>query len=222
MSMPKGVPQSPMWFIRRTSWPSHCSSRAAASRSRFIRAIYDHTVPGGVWINSDVCGPDGRDRPVVLWLDRSDGRNPAAARRDLPQLPVGEVAEYVAGLSTRARLDQFAVDYRFPLRYEPAAGDDDAVTLTLADAMDYLTRKDYTGDWLSELREQFCGLEFSDWKALLSDVGFELDPASASWRNDWIIGNRVAPVAWLTRPDGSPLDWPATHVLFIARRPLNS
>jgi SAM-dependent methyltransferase len=36
------------------------------SLREFVQAIYDHTVPGGVWINSDVCGPDGRDRSVLL------------------------------------------------------------------------------------------------------------------------------------------------------------
>ena len=56
------------------------------SLRRFVQAIYDHTVPGGVWINSDVCGPDGRDRPVVLRLDRTDGQNPAKPRHDLDQL----------------------------------------------------------------------------------------------------------------------------------------
>jgi SAM-dependent methyltransferase len=190
------------------------------SLRRFARAIYDHTAPGGVWINSDVCGPDGRDRPVVLRLDRTDGTNPAATRPDLDQLPAGAVAEYVGGLSTRARLDQFAVDYRFPFAYEPL--DDTSVTLSFGDAMDYLTRKDYTDNWLSETQEQFCGLEFADWKALLTDIGFEVDTASATTRNDWIVEHRITPVAGIARPDGGALDWPVTHVLFVARRPLNT
>jgi SAM-dependent methyltransferase len=187
------------------------------SLRRFVKAIYDHTVPGGVWINSDVCGPDGRDRPVVLRLDRTDGDNPDAPRTDLAELPSIEVAKYVSGLSTRARLDQFAVDYRFPLAYKPVTGD--SVELALGDAMDYLTRKDYTDNWLSEAQEQFCGLEFADWKALLTDVGFEVDAASRGWRNDWIIEHRIAPVASL---DDGRLDWPVTHVLLVARRPLNA
>jgi hypothetical protein len=74
---------------------------------------------------------------VVLRLARGDGHNPPACRRDLGRLPSGEVADYVAGLSTRARLDQFAVDYRFPLVYEPL--DDGTVRLSLRAAMDYLT-----------------------------------------------------------------------------------
>jgi hypothetical protein len=42
-------------------------------------------------------------------------------------------------------------------------------------------------------------------------------PASHAWRNDWIVDNRIAPVASL---DG--LDWPVTHVLLVARRPVNT
>jgi len=184
------------------------------SLRRFAQAIYDHTAPGGVWINSDVCGPDGRDRPVTLTLTRADGENPASVRRDLAALTAAEVSAYVGGLSTRARLDQFAVDYRFPFAYE---ADGERVTLSFGDAMDYLTRKDYTDNWLSETQEQFCGLEFADWKQLLADVGFEVDPASRTTRNDWIVEHRIAPVAHLAGQD-----WPVTHVLFVARRPLNT
>src|SRR6185369_3687719 len=113
-------------------------------------AIYDHTAPGGVWINSDVCGPDGRDRPVVLRLDRTDGENPPEPRRDLDRLPAAEGAAYVSWLSTRARLDQFDADYRFPFEYR-ALGDDE-VALGFGAAMDYLTRKDYADNWLSEVQ----------------------------------------------------------------------
>jgi len=193
--------------------------RQAVSLKEFAQAIYDHTVPGGAWINSDVCGPDGRDREVILHLTREDGANPASPRSDLEAADAGEVAQYVGALSTRARLDQFAVDYRFPLTFEPVG--ESNVRIGLGDAMDYLTRKDYVGNWLSEAHEQFCGLEFADWKALLTDAGFEIDPGSHAWRNDWIVANRLAPVANLTDPRGRPLDWPVTHILAVARRPLN-
>ncbi|WP_239153334.1 class I SAM-dependent methyltransferase [Virgisporangium aliadipatigenens] len=187
------------------------------SLRRFAEAIYAHTVPGGIWINSDVCGPDGRDVPVRLRLADSDGRNPERPRDDLARLGPAAAGEYVAGLSTRARLDQFAVDFAFPFAYE--AHDDGSVTLPLGAAMDYLTRKDYVENWLSETREQFCGLEFADWKALLGDVGFVLEPASTGTRNDWIVANRLAPVAALEHLDGRPMEWPVTHVLLVARRP---
>jgi SAM-dependent methyltransferase len=187
---------------------------------KFARRIHDHTAPGGVWINSDVCGPDDRLRPVVLRLAVDDGINPQKARGDLADLTSGEVKRYVEGLSTRARLDQFAADFAFPFAYE--ALDDGAVLIELGAAMDYLTRKDYADNWLSETREQFCGLSFADWTALLTEAGFEIDPASTAYRNDWVIENRIAPVASLTDLDGRPLDWPSTHLMAIARRPRNS
>jgi SAM-dependent methyltransferase len=184
---------------------------------RFARRIFDHTVPGGVWINSDVCGPDDRHRTVLLRLATADGANPPKPRPDLAGLPTAEVAAYVGGLSTRARLDQFATDFAFPFAFDPV--DDRTVRIGLGAAMDFLTRKDYTESWLSETREQFCGLEFADWRRLLTEAGFAVDPASRPIRNDWVIDHRIAPVAELAGTDGRLLDWPVTHVLAIARRP---
>ncbi|NJC12985.1 SAM-dependent methyltransferase [Micromonospora profundi] len=186
---------------------------------QFARRIRDHTVPGGVWINSDVCGPADRRRQVILRLTTTDGSNPPAPRTDLAELTSGEVKRYVEGLSTRARLDQFATDFAFPFSYQ--ALDDGSVRLELGAAMDYLTRKDYTDNWLSETKEQFCGLDFAAWTDLLASAGFEIDPASTAIRNDWVIDNRIAPVASLTDLDGRPLDWPTTHILTVARRPRN-
>lgn len=165
----------------------------AASIRAFAEAIYDHTAPGGVWINSDVCGPDNKDSSVRLRLFDT---------------------------ATRSLFDRFVADYKFP--FDVTTDGDDTVILRLADAMDFLTRKDYLDNWLSETQEQFCGMEFADWKQVLTDVGFEIDPASRTIRNDWIVDNRLSPVSSLARPDGTPLDWPITHVLFVARRPLNT
>jgi hypothetical protein len=155
-----------------------------------------------------------------LRLSTSDGLNPTVPRRDLAEAYREEVAGYVGSLSTRARLDQFAADYRFPLPFAVRA--DGAVELSLADAMDFLTRKDYVDNWLSECHEQFCGLEYAGWLALLAEVGFEVDPVSRPWRNDWLVEHRLAPVAELSTVDGVPLPWPETHVLLVARRPRNT
>ncbi|MFG1993948.1 class I SAM-dependent methyltransferase [Actinoplanes sp. NPDC048988] len=183
-----------------------------ASVREFARRIFEHTAPGGVWINSDVCGPDDPHREVLLRLTRDDGANPATVS--------GEPSKaYVESLSTRARLDQFAADFAFPFSF--AAVDDETVRIELGSAMDFLTRKDYTDNWLSETKEQFCGLSFADWTALLTEVGFTLDPASAPIRNDWVVDNRIAPVASLAGLDGTPLPWPSTHLLAVARRPHN-
>ncbi|MFF0467345.1 class I SAM-dependent methyltransferase [Micromonospora zamorensis] len=193
--------------------------RQRESLLQFARRIHDHTVPGGVWINSDVCGPDDPHRPVILRLVADDGDNPASPHRDLASLDSAEVRRYVGGLSTRARLDQFAVDFAFPFDYE--ALPDGSVRLELGSAMDYLTRKDYTDNWLSETKEQFCGLSFAEWTTLLTEAGFEIGPACTAVRNEWVIDNRIAPVASLADLDGQPLDWPTTHILTVAHRPWN-
>jgi SAM-dependent methyltransferase len=184
------------------------------SLRQFVQRIYDHTAPGGVWINSDVCGPDDPHREVLLTLRTDDGANPATPRPDLAE--VQNVQAYVAGLSTRARLDQFAADFAFPCVYEPIGAD--TVRIELGAAMDFLTRKDYVDNWLSETHEQFCGLSFADWRELLNEVGFELDPSSKPIRNDWVIDNRIAPVASITDLDGNAVQWPTTHLLAVARR----
>jgi hypothetical protein len=47
------------------------------------------------------------------------------------------------------------VDFRFPLPFEPLDGG--VVAMPLGAAMDYLTRKDYADNWLSEAHERFYG-----------------------------------------------------------------
>ncbi|XVU28048.1 class I SAM-dependent methyltransferase [Actinoplanes sp. CA-054009] len=183
-----------------------------ASVLEFARRIFDHTAPGGVWINSDVCGPENPRRQVLLRLTRDDGDNPDSVAAEPSKT-------YMESLSTRARLDQFAQDFAFPFSFETV--DDETVRIELASAMDFLTRKDYTDNWLSETKEQFCGLSFADWTELLTEVGFEIDPASAPIRNDWVIDNRIAPVASISDLDGTTIPWPSTHLLAVARRPHN-
>jgi hypothetical protein len=41
---------------------------------------------------------------------------------------------------------------------------------------------------------------------------------SKAWRNDWVIDNRIAPVASITSAPGDPIEWPVTHQLLVARR----
>lgn len=197
-------------------WSYADGSRLATVR-RFAEALFAHTAPGGVWVNFDVCGPAEPDRPVVLELDDTDGANPAQVT-ELEGL--SNPAAQVSTLSTRARFFQFAHDFRRNARvpFEYAERPGGGLVLRLADAMDFLTRKDYVDNWLSETQEQFCGLSFAGWCELARDAGFTVDPASRAWRNDWIVTQRIAPVAAITATDGAPIDWPDTHQLLVARR----
>jgi SAM-dependent methyltransferase len=194
-----------------------------AALRRFAQTVYAQTRPGGVWINSDVCGPTAGEREVVLRFEDADGAEPAEPR-ELDALAGEEVRAYVVSLSTRARLVQFAHDFRRHAAVDFALQrrDDGAAVLRLADAMEFLAHKDYVENWLSESHERFCALEYDDWRQLLQVAGFELEPVSAPWRNDWIVEHRLAPHARLETLAGNSLPWPETHVLLVARRPLNS
>ncbi|MET7282084.1 class I SAM-dependent methyltransferase [Kribbella sp. NPDC005582] len=195
---------------------SYADGSRAETVQRFADALFAHTAPDGVWINSDVCGPAEPERSVVLRLDDSDGVNPA---EPVALESLADPAAYVGRLSARARFFQFAQDFRrnarVPFEYAVRG---DGLVLRLADAMDFLTRKDYVDNWLSETHEQFCGLNFAGWSAVAEQAGFQLDPSSKAWRNDWVIDNRITPVASITSPAGDSVDWPDTHQLLIARR----
>lgn len=189
----------------------------------FAQRVLAHTRPGGVWVNSDVVGPEDPDRLVVLTLRTDDGTPLAAPRTDLDELDRDGVAAVVEELSTDARMVQFAHD--FPRlsgadwRAEPLG--EGRWRLRLADAMEFLTTKDYTDNWLSECHEQFCGLSPTGWEELLGAAGFTLRPGSGGTRNDWLVEHRFAPVASLADAEtGEPVDWPVTHVLTVAERPL--
>lgn len=193
----------------------------------FARRVHAHTRPGGVWINSDVCGPAEPDRVVVLTLRTDDGAaatgdGPGGARTDLDDLAREDVAAWVGALSTDARLVQFAYDFPRlsgadfrPERVRPGSW-----RLTLREAMEFLTRKDYVDNWLSESHERFCDLTGPRWADLLTAAGFELEPGSGAWRNEWVVEHAFTPVATLhDATTGEPVDWPDTHVLTVARRP---
>ncbi|MEK8226089.1 hypothetical protein NKG05_08415 [Oerskovia sp. M15] len=144
---------------------------------RFARRVLVHTRPGGVWINSDVCGPADGSRRVHLALRDDDGTNPGVVT-DLDAWSRPDVAAHVRGLSTAARMRQFAHD--FP-RLSGATFAAEEVApgtfgLTLRDAMEFLTTKDYADNWLSECHERFCDLDGDAWAACSRVPGSSWDP----------------------------------------------
>ncbi|WP_167487126.1 MULTISPECIES: class I SAM-dependent methyltransferase [Microbacterium] len=185
----------------------------------FASAIADHTVPGGVWINSDVCGPADPDRIVRLRMRGGDVTTPA---RELTGSN-DEVAASLDALPVGSRVAQFAQDFRAlsGAAWEYEVRDERTIELRLADAMEFLETVSYTRNWLSEMHEQFCALSWADWRELVASVGLEIDERSGPWRNDWLVENRFAPAASLLGLDDEPLDWPDTHMLLVARRPLD-
>lgn len=187
------------------------------SLERFAEAIAAQTQPGGVWINSDVCGPAELARPVLLRFADGDVRTPAV----MLQGSNDEVAAVLDALPVGSRVAQFAQDFRAASgsawAYEVV--DERTIALAQGDAMELMTKVHYTGNWLSEMHERFCALSWGDWVDLVERAGLEVDERSGPWRNEWMVEHRFDPDATLLSPDGDPIPWPDTHVLLVARRP---
>ncbi|WP_424446028.1 class I SAM-dependent methyltransferase [Microbacterium sp. CH-015] len=188
------------------------------SLEAFARAIADQTMPGGVWINSDVCGPADPGRRVRLRFHEGDVTTPARRLTGSND----EIAAALDALPVASRVAQFAQDFTelsgTPWRYDVC--DERTIELSLGDAMEFLETVSYTRNWLSEMHERFCALSWPDWQALIASVGLQIDERSGPWRNEWLVEHRFAAAASLTDPAGRPLPWPDTHVLLVARRPL--
>jgi SAM-dependent methyltransferase len=184
---------------------------------QFVATIFDHTARGGVWINSDVCGPDPPDRLVRLVFHKP-GLNIEA--RALTTLPADQVGPYLETLTPGGRFLQFAQDFRrsagAPFSFTVI--DDTTVELTLCAAMEFLSKYTYIENWLSETHEQFCGLSWSDWVRLVRAAGFQVDGRSGPWRNEWLVENVFDSACRLTDDRGAEMAWPVTHLLLVASR----
>lgn len=190
-----------------------------ADLEMFAQRIYTHTRPGGVWVNSDVVGPADPDQVVHLHLS-TEGAALAEARTDLDDVERAEVHDFLTSLSTSALMTQFAHDF---CRLSGTVWSGRQVRegvweLPLRLAMEFMTRKDYPDNWLSECHERFCDLSYADWVDLLTGAGFTLGGASGAVRNEWLVEHRFDPCAELFDTTGRRLPWPDTHVLTVATR----
>jgi SAM-dependent methyltransferase len=189
----------------------------------FLQRIYNQTTTEGVFINVDVVGPEHKDEIIVMELNDQDGitesNEEIKSRTNLS-------AEELQELSTLGRFKRFAKDFRAAedkrIEFQHAAEHgNNYVQLRLADACEFLSKKDYTDNWYSEMHETFCYWNFEDWKAAASKVGFTINKASHAYRNDWIVENRYKnKVALFTNNGGNlePIDFPETNMLLIAEK----
>ena len=81
-------------------------------------------------------------------------------------------------------------DLRLPESAEKIINETRYVQLSMRDATEFLSRKDYTDNWQSEMHETFCFWDFDDWKRELQSVGFAIHPQSTAFTNTWIVDNR--------------------------------
>lgn len=188
----------------------------------FIKNRFQELVPGGVWVNRDVVGPDDKEKEVLLLLEKESGH----ADYDKQFTDQAGLSRHLQELSTFGRFLRFANDFRqkegYKMQFQlvPLEGKE-FVQLKLQDAMEFLTKKDYTDNWESEMHETFCFWSFNDWKAIMEENGFAIKPQSTSYANSWIVNNRLVGKATLfeqTEGKLRQLEYPDMNMILVAEK----
>lgn len=187
---------------------------------QFIKNRFDELAPGGVWVNRDVVAPYDKEKQVLMLLNNKDGNNENvfAGFIDRHQLSL-----HLQSLSTYSRFLRFSKDFRakegYHLSFNKVSIDGkNYIRLKLSDAAEFLSRKDYTDNWESEMHETFCYWDFEEWKNQLTSAGFHIHSSSSAFRNEWIAANRwKGCVELFEQKDNElvPFDYPVTTMILI-------
>lgn len=196
-------------------------NQGQATVSAYLHEKFRQLAPRGRLLIRDVVGVDNADETVYLWLTQEDGL-PYENGQDID----------VAELSTYARFFRFAQDFlpqqsnsspnpTVHFAVETLGGVDYIVT-SKRWAVEFITKKDYTDNWASEMHEEFAFWGFRNWKAALRDAGFLVNLASHVYTNPWIVENRWRDKVALFRRQGDnliELPYPPTTIVLIAEKP---
>lgn len=196
---------------------------------KFFAEKFRQLCPGGRLLIRDVLGPEEGHSTVFLWCSDNDGQNPAV--QELTNHS-GRESSWLKSLSTRSRFHLFAKDFLggrppFPFGEEQHNGRP-AFRLTLRQAAEFLSKKDYTDNWASEMHEEFCFWSFPEWKEVLRETGFRIienpnepERGSRACSNPWIIEHRYRGHVSLAGEKGELLSWPPTNMIIFAEKPLS-
>lgn len=210
----------------------------AATVRAYLAHKYAQTRRNGRLLIRDVVGPENGAQEVLLWLNRSDGENEDVYRTFTDRQAQ---AAYLEALSTYGRFRRFARDFLRQMRQKGRRGPETAVTfreesingalyvvLPLRAAVEFMSKKDYTANWDSEMNEEFAFWSFSDWKQALADAGFTVlenpnhpQQGSRAYTNPWIVARRwEGKVRLFRRGAGAPiaLPYPPTNVVLVAEK----
>jgi SAM-dependent methyltransferase len=180
----------------------------AATVQAYLAEKFRQTRPGGRLVIRDVVGFPERQQTVWMRCAQDDGLadDPDPAR-----------------LSTHARFKRFAREFRVPVAYEEVDG---GFKLGWQGAMEFLTKKDYTDNWASELNEEFCFWSFDEWKQALHTAGFrvlenpnEPELGSRAYLNPWRVEHGFAGKVSFHDEAGNPLPYPPTNMILIGEKP---
>jgi hypothetical protein len=188
----------------------------------FLQRLYNQLVPGGVLVTYDVVGPKDKDSVVLMKLNDKNGSN-KDWDKTFENKKGEKITKFLSGLSTHAKFLRFAQDFRSEegngFKYKKVEKDGKRyVELMLKDVMEFLSKKDFTDNWYSEMHETFCFWDFNDWKNELEKIGFRVKSDSRLITNPWIIENRFRNKAQLFDKNLDPLPYPPTNIVLFAEK----
>lgn len=193
--------------------------------NKFIDMIYDQLKFGWKWINVDVVWPKNKDEIIYMKLNDSDWNNDDPYKKFDKNDSVW-LKNYLDSLSTYSRFLRFASDFRheewYTLDYEIIKIDNiNYIKLSMYDASEFLSKKDYTDNWYSEMHETFSFYSFDDWKESLENHWFKISSESHDFANPWIIDNRFKWKVELYKKTWDSLellDYPVTNMVMVAEK----
>ncbi len=198
----------------------------------YLRMKFAQLRPGGRLIVRDVVGPEHGDTPVLLRCSTDDGIDATPT-----EVPADRPSEFQSRLSTLSRFRLFAADFLCDLRAAHRRTPDttvscaytpDGIRTSLRSAAEFLSKKDYTDNWRSEMNEEFCFWSYRHWLSVLAETGFRVietgpQPAAGSrvYTNPWIVEHRYRGHATLRADNGSDpeLPYPPTNMVLVAEKP---
>lgn len=199
----------------------------------YLAKKFAQTRNGGRLIIRDVVGPENKEQEVYMRCNTADGVDDPAPYQAF-QTPEG-LAGYLDSLSTSSRFRRFAQDFRSgrptgQVHYRTeSVGGEGYFVLSLKDAVEFMSKKNYTDNWQSELNEEFAFWSLSEWKNALNNAGFTVlenavEPAKGSraFTNPWFVEKswqgRVTLYAKNAEGGLEQMAWPVTNMVMVGEK----
>lgn len=158
----------------------------------YLKLKYDQITNGGRIVIRDVIGPVDKDKVVC-----------------------------VADLEDSKKLEKFLSDFahRYPDDYfgRFKINGNEVYKMTMKLASEYLLHKDYTENWQSEMKEEFCHFNKEDWVNLLIEIGFKVVVVD-TYTSEWIHSNRYKNKILLTDENGLAINFPDTNCVVVGEK----
>ena len=213
----------------------------------YLRGKQKQLRRGGRLVIRDVVGPEGGDNIVYLWCSDRDGDNPTdyghapaegqstrsrflkfvdefTPRKVQYNQAPGAMPTALGGHGTSVDLPDTPHDPTHSTSPSPipmgegVGGEGLLFRLTLRDAMEFISKMEYTDNWASELHEEFCFWSLSEWEKELVDAGLQVHPQSHAYVNTWRVEHRFEGHVRLFDEAGSPLPFPVTNMVLVGEK----